>query len=102
MDQDLLLEYFLAADRGHHLGASGLQCDDFYDSCKLPEMSIKNALRDLVGIQYDEVIDTNSLGDGNMPLTSDKSIEDSQSTTLLENVHSTTLNSIRYRTTDES
>lgn len=50
----MLLEYFLAADRGHQLlNRSDLTCDDFYTECAIPAISVKNTLRDLVGIEYD-------------------------------------------------
>ena len=51
LDEDLLLEYFLAADRGHHVTAQGQQCRDFYPECPMPEVSIKTSLMNLVAIE---------------------------------------------------
>ncbi|KAF2354256.1 hypothetical protein FHG87_014990 [Trinorchestia longiramus] len=62
LDQEMLLEFLLAADRGHHASgrAGNLTCDDFYPACPLPPISVRETLQDLVGITH--VVKDNSLG----------------------------------------
>ena len=103
LDQQLLLEYFLAADRGHHLTSSEDTCDDFYNACQLPEISIKNTLRDLVGIQYDANVDENILGNEsdmqkNEPSDTQNTVSDELTTGSAE---VTTAENLDHNVTDE-
>jgi len=75
LDQDLLLEYLIAADRGHHATSSGQACGALYGGCSMPEVSIKSTLRDMVGIEYEREAAGNTLEEGAVPPLSPGGVE---------------------------